>query len=397
LGSGDKQPGGGGPSNIGDPIPMVESGSLSGAGWSNILTRIQNEGKYVELDLSACTGGGAEFNPGTANTGEKYIVSLILPNTATSVKASTFPDSTFKHFSALKSVTGGAVTGIGGQAFYQCTSLKTVDFPAATTIGSWAFGGCNNLTSVNIPSITTINSHAFNRCTGLTLITLPTSLTYIEDNPFHGCINLTAITVADGNPNYKHSDDYKMILDNAGTTLIAYPSASGPVTLPGITNVRGSAFQSCTGLTSITLPAATTVGSQAFGDCYTLATVNLPEAASIGGNAFLSCSSLKTLNLPKAASIDDMAFQATGTQALTVTLGDTVPTLGLSMFISAGPKSVTVKVPNTGAWSGKTGSFTGNNTTDNWGNGFRGGAWTGTGMRYTNTVNANISLTIGLL
>jgi hypothetical protein len=59
------------------------------------------------------------------------------------------------------------------------------------------------------------------------------------------------------------------------------------------------------------------------------------------------------------------------------------------------PKTVTVKVPSgAAAWNGKTGSFTGAGTADNWGNGFRGGGWNGSNMRNGSYVNSNISLTI---
>jgi agmatine/peptidylarginine deiminase len=60
-------------------------------------------------------------------------------------------------------------------------------------------------------------------------------------------------------------------------------------------------------------------------------------------------------------------------------------------------KAVTVKVPSAAtAWNGKTGTFTGNDTTVNWGNGFRGGGWTGSAFEWgkDTAVNSDISLTI---
>jgi hypothetical protein len=77
-----------------------------------------------------------------------------------------------------------------------------------------------------------------------------------------------------------------------------------------------------------------------------------------------------------------------------VTLGATAPTLGTDMLNIDTAQTVTVKVPNNPAWSGKTGTFTGNNATDNWGNGFRGGGWNGTGMTNSANVNSNITVIV---
>jgi hypothetical protein len=112
------------------------------------------------------------------------------------------------------------------------------------------------------------------------------------------------------------------------------------------------------------------------------------------------------VNLPVATSVGNYAFWYTGTEkALTVTLGDTPPELGTNMFVGVpntyasetGTKSVTVKVPDNAAWSGIIGTYSGSDTTPNWGNAFRGGGWNGTGMMDSSTVNENISLTIEAL
>ena len=192
-------------------------------------------------------------------------------------------------------------------------------------------------------------------CSALTTGSLPASLATIGINPFASCTSLTNITVASGNPTYKHSDDKKMLLSKDGKTLIAYPSAAGEVSLPGITAIGDSAFQNCTALTTGSLPAATSIGNTAFAN--------------------------------------------TGTGNLTVTLGSTVPALGKVMF-GGGAKSVTVRVPSGATvWDSivSDSPYSGNDTTVNWGNGFRGGGWTAEsafvdgGADY---VNNKITLTI---
>jgi hypothetical protein len=84
-----------------DPVSLAVVADLADS-WTVILTAIQTSQKYVALDLSNCSMSGTEFDPGTANTGEGKIVSLVLPNTATSIKAgSEYDDRAFKNFTRL--------------------------------------------------------------------------------------------------------------------------------------------------------------------------------------------------------------------------------------------------------------------------------------------------------
>ncbi|MDR0600919.1 MAG: leucine-rich repeat protein [Treponema sp.] len=423
----------------GAPVPLPVEIILS-SGWANLLTDIQTAGKYVALDLSACTGV-TEFDPGAGTTGVDKIVSLVLPDTATGVKAGTYHDPTFENFSALTGVAGAGIQTVGDYAFFgctalttvslpkaasignvafadctalatvslpeaasidsaafnDCTALTTVSLPKATSIGNGAFSGCTALTTVSLPEAASIGDSAFSGCTGLTTVSLPAaasigycafdvctalttvslpaSLTTMGFSPFSGCTSLTNITVASGNSTYTHSGNRRMLLSNNGKTLICYPSAAGGVTIPGITAIGDAAFHGCTAL----------------------ATVSLPEAASIGNNAFRGCTALTTVSLPKAASIGYWAFDYTGAEALTVTLGSTVPTLGYQMFSDVTSKAVTVRVPSGATdWDGKTGTFTGSDTTVNWGNGFRGGGWKKpeNAFQTNGSVNSRITLTV---
>jgi hypothetical protein len=231
------------------PIPLPVNMTLDNAAWTGILGAIQGAGKYVDLDLSLCaaftdtTGGGLyadfTFDPDyTISTGKGRIVSLVLPDAATSVKAN--PDSsnlpTFYHFDVLRSVGGTGVVTVGNWAFfghYVGSVLESVNFPAVQTIGNYAFAYCSALASVSLPA----------------------SLTSIGDNAFQGCSALTNITVDSGNTAYSASTDHKMLLNKSGDTLIAYPSATGTVTLPTtITSIGIDAFYNCSALNSVNLP-----------------------------------------------------------------------------------------------------------------------------------------------
>jgi hypothetical protein len=294
--------------------------------WSNLMDVIQVVDKFVALDLSACTISGTEFDPGTATTGKNKIVSLVLPNGATSIEG-TSDSPSFKDFSVLASVSGSAVERIGPYAFYNCTTLRTVSLPA-------------------------------------TLKTISSGL-------FRGCTNLATITVASGNPYYK--GEKGMLLNKAGTMLFAYPSAAGAVTLNTVTSIFAEAFSGCDALTTVSLPAATSIGPYAFYNCTSLTTVSLPVATSIGHDAFSS----------------------TGTSALTVTLGSAAPTLGNSMFDYVyDAKAVTVKVPSNATGYGTLGAtYSDSDSTETWGNGFRGRGWDGAAFT-GGSINSSITLTI---
>jgi hypothetical protein len=122
-------------------------------GWAGLLAAIQTKGKFVELDLTYCgMGGVTEFDPGNTNTGKDKIVSLILPDTVKSIKAGTYNVPAFQHFTALESVAGAQVTGIGSCAFLGCTGLTELSLPAVTYIGELAFSGCTGLTAMNLPA-----------------------------------------------------------------------------------------------------------------------------------------------------------------------------------------------------------------------------------------------------
>jgi hypothetical protein len=307
-------------------------------------------------------------------------------------------DHAFSDSFVLTSVDLPVATIIGDRSFHFCFALTSVNIPAATTIGTSAFS-ITALTTVNIPMVETIGNSAFQNCAALTSISLPASLSSISSTAFSGCAALTSITIDSDNPDYKDSDD-KMILNKVGTTLIAYPSASGAVTaLPvEITNIGSNAFAFNAALTSVSLPHIISIGSGAFSNCAALTSVDFPAATTIGG-AFSSCTALTLVNLPAATSIEGTAFMATGIAPLTITLGNTAPaSLGTLMFSNiASSKTVTVKVPSGAtAWSGIiSGSpYTDPDITDNWGNGFRGGGWNGSTMTDSTRVNQYITLNI---
>jgi uncharacterized protein YjdB len=197
-----------------DPLLMTGIGQLSSASLAAIHFEINYLGKYVNLDLSAMTMPGTDFDMnGLMDAGaSKMIVSLTLPNAAlgvpnsnsitytialssltsiTALNVKTIGDSVFSGMKNLTSVNFPAATSIGNNAFYECFYLTSVSFPAATSIGASAFGNCRGLISIDVPAVTSIGELAFNTCDkNLTTVDLPASVNSIGVFAFSGCSNL---------------------------------------------------------------------------------------------------------------------------------------------------------------------------------------------------------------
>jgi len=182
------------------------------------------------------------------------------------------------------------VTSIGESAFSGCSDLDSITLPnSVTSIGGNAFNGCNKLTSFTIPdSVTSISYGAFSWCNNLTSINIPAGVETIGNGVFSGCSNLTSITVDGGNPNY--TSEGGILYNKSKTELLAYPAASGDVTiLSTVTSIGQGAFSSSsgmnsTGLISVTIPASVkSIGSSAFSNCNSLISVTFAAGSDISG------------------------------------------------------------------------------------------------------------------
>jgi len=244
--------------------------------WQKMLVAINTAGKYVTLDMSACTVSAAFDNASSVSTGKDKIVTLTLPDALdVGITDGTSSAAIFMHYTNLESVTGKNVKTIGKYAFAGCGSLITVNFPNADNIGDHAFTGCTGLTSVSFPKAETINPSAFRNCTNLAEVDFP-KVQVIGDNAFNSSSIESAnfpevITI---NPS--------AFLDCTDLVEAQFPKAQ----------VIGDFAFSGSGLESAGFPEVITIGQSAFRDCTDLIDIDFPTAAKIGNEAFRNCTSL---------------------------------------------------------------------------------------------------------
>jgi hypothetical protein len=105
--------------------------------------------------------------------------------------------------------------------------------------------------------------------------------------------------------NSNYTSEGGALYNKEKTRLIAYPSASGAVTIPAsVTSIGSYAFYGCTSLTSVTIPSGVTeIGMRAFSDCTRLTSITIPEGVtSIGSMAFAGCTSITSVTIPASVT-----------------------------------------------------------------------------------------------
>ena len=232
------------------------------------------------------------------------------------------------------------VTSIGTYAFLNCVLLPNLVIPnTVASIGSNVFQGCSVLSSVTLPtnpSFTSLAASTFQNCGALTSVIIPSSVTSIASAAFSSCSKLRSVSFLGNAPSvvagaftsvpaagyYLNtatgwstpfdslpmtsvtsmavSGDFNYVIDAAGAKVISYVGTATTVSIPStlggsaVTSIGGSAFLSCTLITSVTIPSGvTSIGDKAFKSNSALTNVTIPSTVtSIGASAFYSCARL---------------------------------------------------------------------------------------------------------
>ena len=211
-------------------------------------------------------------------------------------------DSSAQILLDLSTVNG--LTEIPQDCFRNSNSLVEITLPdSVKKIGSQAFSWCSSLQSVNnLGNITTIESWCFGVCGNLQSITIPASVTSIGQSAFSYCNNLRDIVIDEENANFTVKNRAIYTKDEA--TLVAYPSASETVEIPGgVTTIGAGAFAGSL-IEGIKLPdSLTEIGNAAFHECTSLVSITIPESVTkISQEAFNCCSGLTSIVIPSSVT-----------------------------------------------------------------------------------------------
>ena len=250
---------------------------------------LQNDNSYAVTDYTGTatevkipsTYKGLYVNSigGSAFEGCNSLTSVVIPDSVTAIGGVAFDKC-----SSLTSVEiGDSVTSIGDWAFSNCSSLTSITIPnSVTSIGDYAFYWCSSLTSITISdSVTSIGISAFAYCSGLTSIVIPDSVTTIGEKAFDGCNNLQEITLpfvgSDKDGSISTQLGYIFGESTYGYYADFVPSSLKKVVITSATKIGDSAFENCSGLTSIEIPnSVTTISQGAFNGCSSLESITIP-------------------------------------------------------------------------------------------------------------------------
>lgn len=197
-------------------------------------------------------------------------------------------------------------------------------------------------------AVTSIGNDAFAGSKIMTGLSLPASITKIGTGIFSLCNNLDQIVVDGDNPEFLSYEG--VLYTKKDMELYFVPKGIwGEVTLlDGITTIPLSAFQNCTGITTVSLPSTVKeINDGAFYGCTALEEIFLNDGlTSIGEYAFSKCTSLQIISLPESVrTIKDCAF-ADCTNLYYALLHEGITSIGKMAFFSC-ENLIGIELPST--------------------------------------------------
>lgn len=175
-----------------------------------------------------------------------------------------------------------------------------------TGIGSYAFHGCSNLTSITLPEgVTSIGYGAFDNCCNLTSVTIPKSVISVGEWAFCCCESLDSLII----PQSLTSIGENAFYGCGNLTSIAVAKGNAIYDSRNNCNaiIETNSNTLIVGCSSTVIPEdVTDIKKFAFTDCASLASITIPQSVnSIGENAFLRCSNLVSISVEKGNAIYD--------------------------------------------------------------------------------------------
>lgn len=334
----------------------------------------------VTIPASLKTMGTGDFS------GCVSLTEFEVPDTLTRLGASTFNEcislqsvklgsgiteigeKMFYGCTSLESVViSGELKNIGRYAFYRCSALEAIDIPETLmTTGDSAFGCCSSLKRVDLPEGFSFylnyypTSGVFANCVSLERVTVPRGVSYIRDDTFEGCTNLTIYGYKDsyaqtfaGNNNIPFraidaTGDCVWSVENnvltiTGSGATADYSEENPapwgneitevVIADGVTRIGAYAFFGCERLAAVTVPdSVVSIGEKALHNTRWLSRKSYGIAyAGEVAYTFAGGSPSKLRIKDGTVAVADSAFEELGALA-EVTIPDSLASIGAKAF-----------------------------------------------------------------
>ncbi len=204
-----------------------------------------------------------------AFAGSKYLTSILLPSSLTSVGSGVFTLCNGLEYISVDDMNPTFISQDG--ILYKRNPL-TLNFVPRN------IGGDVSL----LDGITTIPSSAFQNCSRLTTIELPDEVTTISDGAFNSCTQLSEIFMGE---KVESIGEYAFSKCSS-LTIVNFPTS--------VKSIKAAAFADCKNLSyALFHEGVESIGKMAFYNCGNLLGVQLPSTLrSIGENAFKECVSL---------------------------------------------------------------------------------------------------------
>lgn len=183
---------------------------------------------------------------------------------------------------------GKPVTGIGEEAFKDCTKITSVIIPnSIVDIGKLAFAHCKCVETVTFgenSGLKSIGNLSFSDCVSLQAIDIPDGVTIIDGSVFSDCESLGKVVLHDN-------------VTSIGEVAFGDCKSLISITLPkNLTEIETSAFWG-SGLASITIPSGvTSISSHIFCDCFNLTSITIPNTVTEIGRSAFSFSRIKEIH-----------------------------------------------------------------------------------------------------
>lgn len=195
--------------------------------------------------------------------------------------------------------TCDAIDGVYGETEKDVTIPSKVTYKGITmtvrNVQPYFCHGNKTIEHLQLEDVTGIGEQAFADCSSLQSVVIPSTVKTIGNNLLTNCGNLTSIVVSEGNTAYDSREGCNAIINSSTNELI---EGCNNTMIPNtVTSIGNGAFRGRSGLTSFSITeSVTSIGNYAYTDCNGLTKISIPRSVtSIGNYAFQGCSGIKSV------------------------------------------------------------------------------------------------------